>query len=107
MTIRIRDLTFNAILGILPQERITPQKVIVQCRIDYDYRGAFINYADVCNHIQERMQACKFELIEEALLDLEASLKHTFETIKAMELIIEKPTIIFNAIVSVGNTVTY
>ena len=52
MKILIENLTFFAIIGILENERITPQQVIVDCIIDYSYsKNNFINYAEVSTTI--------------------------------------------------------
>ena len=48
MRIYIKDLSFEAIVGILEEERHTPQKELLHVKIDYDYNeGNFINYASV------------------------------------------------------------
>ncbi|MEK6658706.1 MAG: dihydroneopterin aldolase, partial [Campylobacterota bacterium] len=47
MTIHIEDLKFQCIIGILDFERVTPQDVIINLAIEYDYKKNFINYADV------------------------------------------------------------
>ena len=38
MTLHIEDLKFQAIIGILDFERITPQNVIVNILITYEYK---------------------------------------------------------------------
>ena len=56
----IRDLTFNAILGILPQERITPQPVVINLALHTDISAAAkstniddtLNYAAVAEAVQ-------------------------------------------------------
>lgn len=101
MIIRIRDLSFECIIGILDFERITPQEVVVNCEIDYTYHDNYINYAFVAEHIQIQMQKWKFELIEEALASLSKSLKHDFPDIQNLQLEIIKPNIMDNCTVSV------
>lgn len=104
MTIRIDDLTFECIIGILEHERVHPQRVVVDVEITYDYSDAFINYADVAEHIKEIMRREAFELIEEALNALKHSLKEHFPGIATLNLRITKPDILPDCRVSVAET---
>ncbi len=102
MTIAIRALTFECIIGILDFERVTPQKVIVDAVITYDYvPGSFLDYAAVADHIKTQMRHGRFALIEEALDSLQNSLKTAFAAIKSLELTITKPDILPDCRVSV------
>ncbi|MCH9740316.1 MAG: dihydroneopterin aldolase, partial [Epsilonproteobacteria bacterium] len=57
MTIHIESLTFDAIIGILDFERVTPQKVIIDMEIDYEYtEKTFINYVDIIETVQGLMK---------------------------------------------------
>ncbi len=103
MTITISNLTFNAIIGLLDFERVTEQKVIVNCQIEYDYKSDFIDYAVVADIIETEIKYEKFELIEEALLHLETKIYAKFPIISILELKITKPDILDNCTVSVGN----
>jgi len=104
MKILIEDLTFETILGILEHERTTPQKVRIDCEIDYHYRdGAFINYAEAADLIRTVMDREQFELIEDALDTLSATLKQTFPLISTLILTIHKPDILSNCSVGVQN----
>lgn len=102
MRILIEDLTFETILGILPDERTTPQSVRIDCAIDYTYAdGHFINYAEVADRIIHTMQNQKFELIETALNTLASTLKNDFPRIDALDLTIRKPDILSHCTVGV------
>ncbi len=104
MKILIEDLTFFTIIGILENERIIPQQVIVDCIIDYNYcENNFINYAEVSTTIEKTLQDEKFYLIEEALDHLGATLKNLFPLIHELHLTIRKPTILHNCTVGVQN----
>lgn len=104
MKILIENLTFETIIGILDFERLTPQQVQIDCRIDYPYsEGNFINYADVAAHIETTMQHEQFELIETALDRLSNSLKTLFPLINELSLTIKKPNILPNCTVGVQN----
>ncbi|MDD4855140.1 MAG: dihydroneopterin aldolase [Sulfuricurvum sp.] len=104
MKILIENLTFFTIIGILENERITPQQVIVDCIIDYTYcKNNFINYAEVSTSIEKTLQDEKFYLIEEALEHLGTTLKNSFPLINELHLTIRKPTILQNCTVGVQN----
>ena len=107
MTIEIKDLEFETIIGILDFERARQQKVKINCRIDYTYDQAFLNYALVAEHIENEMIKNEFELIEEALLSLKSSLKQEFPLILTLFLKISKPNILANCEVSLSETFNY
>ena len=68
----IEQLTVNAILGILPEERITPQPVVVDLQLQVDSRAAAqstriedtLDYADLANKVQTLIIDGKYLLIE-------------------------------------------
>lgn len=102
MIIYIENLTFDCIIGILNEERETPQQVIVNCSIDYNYsENDFINYAEVANFIENDMKKSKYKLIEDALLALLKAIKSKFPLISSMKLKISKPQILDNCVVCV------
>ena len=103
MTIYIEDLTFDAIIGILDNERINPQKVIINCTICYDFKNQdFINYALITKLIEDEMKKGRFLLIENAILEIIDKIKGTFSTISSIKLKISKPNILDNCVVSVA-----
>jgi len=102
MTIHIEDLKFQCIIGILDFERVTPQDVILEVMIDYEYKNEFINYADVTNLLMIEMQNEKFLLIEDALSYLSIKLKENFTLIDKLNLKITKPSILPDCKVSVS-----
>ncbi len=107
MTIHIQDLEFETIIGILDFERITKQRVRIDCVIDYTYNIEFLDYALVVKHIKSEMHNNEFELIEEALLSLKHSLKHEFPLILSLFLKISKPDILADCEVSLSETFKY
>jgi len=107
MQIEIKDLSFECIIGILDFERITPQKVSINCAITYTYNQEFLNYALVAEHIENEMKRQQFELIEEALLSLNHSLKAKFPLVTTLFLKISKPDILANCEVSLSETFEY
>lgn len=95
MTVEIRDLTFECIIGILDFERDTVQKVIVDTVIDYAYEpGSFIDYSAVAAQIKNCMVSERFGLVEEALETISDVLKSEFPSIKSLFLTISKPDIL-------------
>lgn len=103
MTIHIENLKFKCIIGILDFERETPQDVIVNLEIDYEYKKEFINYADVTNMVKNSMIEKKFLLIEDALNEISLKLKEKFLQIKQLKLKITKPSILPDTTVSVSD----
>jgi len=102
MKIVIENLEFETILGILELERLTPQKISINCTIEYCYaQNEFINYAEVAAHIEETMKTKKFFLIEEALEYVTQTLKKSFPLIRELTLTIRKPNILTNCTVGV------
>ncbi len=105
MTIHIESLSFECIIGILDFERIEPQKVIIDAKIEYEYRdNLFINYAEVISLIEREMFEKKFELLETAINHLERKIISIFPNIEKLSLKISKPNIIKNAQVSLSNS---
>lgn len=107
MTLHIRELTFSTIIGILPHERMTPQKVILEVIIQYSYHTHFLNYAEIAQEIENVMKKEQFELIETALLTLFTHLKKKFTAINTLFIEIAKPDIMGNCIVSVAHRETF
>ena len=103
MTISIEDLKFQCIIGILDFERITPQDVIINLSIDYDFTDNFINYADIVEIVKDMMILQKFELIEDALEKITLRLTQEFLNIKNLNIKITKPSILPDCKVSVSN----
>lgn len=105
MKVEISELCFDAILGILPHERQTPQKVVIHLSFIYNFDAItreFIDYSLVASLIEETMKTQKFLLIEDAIVFLEHLLLEKFP-MEQLKLQIIKPTILENAVVSVSN----
>jgi len=97
----IEDLSFEAIIGILESERNTSQLVVVNAKIDYEDKRNYIDYAKVCDMIQEIIINGKFKLIEDAIEVIENELRKIFPQMKRLYLSIKKPEILKNALVGV------
>jgi len=98
MTIHIESLTFNAIIGLLDFEREHTQRVVVDLKADYTYMdNRFIDYADLSLLIEKNIQQSRYELLEEALLELETLIVSSYPQITSLYLKISKPDILANA----------
>ncbi|MCX6076590.1 MAG: dihydroneopterin aldolase [Campylobacterales bacterium] len=107
MTIHIEDLKFLCIIGILDFERVTPQDVIINLTIDYEFnKNEFINYAEIIKLIKKEMLLNQYYLIEDALNDLISKLVNKFLTIQKINLKITKPSILADTKVSVSTLFT-
>lgn len=107
MTIEIENLTFHAIIGILPFERTTPQEVVINGKLTYHYSNEnndFIDYALVVEEIKKTLISHKFELIETALTTTSLHLKNCFPLIRTLSLRIMKPNILPDAKVGISFT---
>ena len=105
MKVYIENLTFDCIIGILDFERTTPQQVIINLSFKYKFNKEskeFVNYAEVATLIEKLMKEKQYLLIEDAIIDIKATLKQTFN-IKKINLKITKPNILKNTTVSVSN----
>ena len=105
MNVCIQNLTFKTIIGILPFERDTKQKVILSISFKYEFNKKnkdFISYADVSNMAKAIMKKEKFLLIEDAIIYLEKILSKEFN-INKLKIKITKPDILKDCTVSVSN----
>jgi dihydroneopterin aldolase len=103
MRIHIEGLSFDTIIGVLPHERTTPQRVVIDALIDYAYgEGEYLDYAVVCELFETHMRTKRFELLEEALLSLGELLEKHFPSVMFYRLKIAKPDILSHATVAVS-----
>ena len=105
MIISIEALTFECIVGILPEERTTPQVVQVDVTLEYLYEEHFIDYGKLVTLIKRVMKEGRFTLLEEALLSLEEEIcKSIDEAIKVnrLQIKIAKPNILSDAKVALS-----
>jgi len=102
--IHIEELSFETIIGILPKERTSKQKVIIDLSCEYSYgnsKNNFIDYSNIVRDIKEIFNEKKFELLEEALIYIEDVLTKKY-AIQNLQLKITKPDILKNCKVSVA-----
>ncbi len=113
-TIFIRDLTVSCILGMLPQERITPQRVIFNVELYTDLSKAMhsdsindtLNYAEACDIISKVATELKANMVEYLAEHIILALQEAFgASLQGLTLEIHKPDILPNT-QSVGIKVT-
>jgi dihydroneopterin aldolase len=98
-SIIIKNFEFETIIGVLDFERVTPQKVVVNCEIFYEYNGKYLDYAEVSNIIKDIIQHKEFEIIEDSLGYISDFLKNEYLNITKIDLEILKPDILENMVV--------
>ena len=105
MKIKIEDLSFECIIGLLNFERVKEQRVIVDIAIDYNYtKDNFINYADVANLVKNNLKKNRFELLEDALNSTKEAIKKNFNNIEKLYIKVAKPDIVDDCIVSLSES---
>ena len=103
MTIKIKNLTFKTIIGVLKFERLKKQKVIINLKAKYIYKNNnYINYVELNQLIKNRLQQKKFELLEDAINDIISQIVTKYPTIKKLKLEITKPDILKDCQVSIS-----
>ena len=105
MTIHIDNLSFDTIIGLLDFERDKVQTVIVTLETSYDYNdNQFVNYADIVEMIQQKLQSERYELLENALLGLKEMLVKTYPQLTSLKIKIAKPDIMPNCSVALSKS---
>jgi dihydroneopterin aldolase len=108
MTIHIEALTFNAIIGLLDFEREHTQRVIIDLEALYPFEeGLFIDYADLTEIITQTIKKGHYELLEDALLELETVILAAYPQISSLYLKITKPDILSHCNVALSHKWEY
>ncbi len=103
MTIRIENLEFEAIIGLLDFERDREQRVRLDIMIKYDYIPPnYLDYAKVVELSKKHIKEQKYKLLEDALTGLEEILKKKFPSIDQLHITISKPDIFPDCVVSMS-----
>jgi dihydroneopterin aldolase len=103
LKVKIQDLTFECIIGILPHEREKEQRVSIDVTFEYYFKedgSNLVDYADVVSYIESTMKEKKFGLIEDAILYLRKTLRQRYEIVN-LSVKIAKPDILNNCVVSI------
>ncbi len=101
----MRELIFEAIIGVLEHERITPQRVLINAKIDYDFFDSnYIDYKDIVDFLQAEVIEKKFLLLESAVSWLESSIAKKYKNVQEVKIEICKIDIFENCKVFVKNS---
>lgn len=102
ISVFVKNLSFDTIIGVLDFERYTKQKVKISANLNAD---EFIDYAELCQYFIDKFNEKQFLKVEDALNFFKTDLKAKFATLKRIKLKITKPQIIENS--EVGATLKY
>lgn len=100
----LRELQIDAIIGVLPHERIQPQPVIINLEIATDIRAAAktetlvdtIDYAAIAQCVTDFVSASKFQLLETLAEKIAELILQKFK-VNWLRLEIAKPSALKNA----------
>jgi dihydroneopterin aldolase len=98
-TTGLKSLEIDCIVGIYEHERRTPQKVIVEIALDYDFGTVTgsdsiadaVDYDDVARAVTALVQERQFQLIETMAEEAAAVLLATLSQVQRVRLEIRKP----------------
>lgn len=99
--IYVNNLVFKAVVGAFEFERIKPQNIRVDIECDYEFKGLYLDYAQVAKLTQERFTQKQYRVLEEGIDDLIEFLKSEFDNISQLKVKVTKPDIIKNCEVAV------
>lgn len=103
MTLVIEDFSFECIVGILKDERTTPQKVEITANIGYAHeKHGFLDYMKICREIKREFNANRFRLLEDAAISVCDTLKSKNPQILKINIKILKPEVRTDAKVGVA-----
>lgn len=103
MKLEIKNLTFEAIIGIYKLERENPQKVVVDAVIDYEFSdNYFIDYAELVSFIKHMFDQKRFLLLEEAIIHLKSEILKKYEKINSITISITKPEALKSCMVTIS-----
>lgn len=105
----IKDLTINTIIGILPDERINAQPVVLNIKCFFDFREAAqsdnfehtIDYADIVAKLKQFVEQSRFNLVEK-LAEQVCQFLFDRYAIENIQLRLTKPNALNDAIIGVN-----
>lgn len=105
MRIEVKNLTFSAIIGIYNIEKTAPQKLTVNLTVDYNYSNSYIDYIELLNFIKNDIIESKYEIIEDALQELNSKLLKQYKDYKInfIEISISKRNVTTECTIVVSN----
>lgn len=105
-TAGLKDLRVDCIVGILDHERKTPQTVILDIELDYDFAAAAaseaigdaVDYAGVARSVTDLVRGRQFQLIETMAEETAAFLLARLAPVRTVRLEIRKPAAVPSAV---------
>lgn len=95
MEMEIKELRFQAIVGIHKKEREEEQEIVVDALFLYNYDNEiYVDYEKVKDVIKNFVIKKKFYLLEEAVLEIKDELKKRFPLLQPLKIGITKVDIL-------------
>ncbi len=107
MKIVIKDLTFAALIGVYPHERVQPQPLRINAQIEYQREGKYLDYTKIVKSIETFLIEQKFKTLENATIQTINFLHKQFPQIKKIKLQIIKPAILPNGEIGVEEEIEF
>ena len=104
-SIIIENLSFEAIIGILPFERENPQKILIDGVFGYQSE-TFLDYVELRDTIIKLFQTQKYFLLEDAIKHISSTLQSQYPSLTSIELSIKKPDILKDCVVGLKTKIT-
>ena len=101
--LRIVDMELSCIVGILPEERLAPQRLFVNAELDVDFADASaddsvltngVDYGQVAELLRRKIETDQFYLLEDLLSSCCSACFDAFPALKGMMLRASKPDIL-------------
>lgn len=99
--ISLENLAFEAIVGVLPKERESRQKIVLNLELTYEKVVEILDYREIRAVILEAFEGGEFFYLEDALDCVIEALVARFGGILRLDLKIAKPEIFSDCVVSV------
>ncbi len=99
MIIEVDNLSFEAVIGLLPFERENPQRVEIDIVIEYDYpcdncEGGFLDYAKIAEIAKREIINKRYMLLEDAINGIKCAIVEIYSQIDSISISISKPDIL-------------
>lgn len=102
-TIIIKNILAYGILGILPEERVNRQPILINLTLDIqkdflnkasisDNINDAVDYSKICDRIVKHIETAEDQLIEKLIIDLTRLIFAQFSPIEKVKIKVEKPT---------------
>lgn len=101
MKVFVKKLTFKTIIGLLPHERVNPQRVCVNITLHVKGEKMVVDYAKVAKVVQKSFHKHCYLSVEEAMKNSHKIIKRKFPKVHKATIEISKLDIIKNCIVGV------